>query len=609
MDFFRGLPLPLVACLMGMFLVSCEEDPATIGEGVISGEPFVTGIETYDVFAHNMKVAAVQTNQLPVYQLGNYNDPVYGKTSASITSQVTLASYNPTFGTYSQATEDQAGTDDSASTIPENETVTKVYLYIPYLTRAQAYRDHDLDGVDNEFDSEPDDATNDTDGDGLTNIEEVNLGTDPNNPDTDGDGINDANDEETLQNTFPKTVELDSIYGDRTQPFHLKVERNTYFLRDLDPDTDFQEAQAYYSSQKFSPDFVSDVLYDGEDSISDKEYLTFKEDDPDTEDVDESQQVDTRQSPGIRVELDKDFFQTNILDKEGQSELLSSANFKDFFRGVHLSLNASDNLMMQLDLTQANITIYYNYDSYNSTDAAVETKKSTFQMRLLQGSSTSGISGNAINTFENEAYPANIQEAMDNGENASRIYVKGGAGTLATLNLFDQVNGDSAIKQIKDNNWVINEANLTFYVDRTTLDNAGGTREPIRLYLFNLETGKPLYDANTEVTTDTAPWNVYGTYGGILETSGNKGVKYKVNITDYVNDMVVRDSTNATIGLSVSTYIGTSARRKAQLDQGEEKLPVMMTTNPEGTVLYGSNVTGAEADKKLKLEISYTKVQ
>ncbi|WP_153913460.1 S8 family serine peptidase [Shewanella sp. TC10] len=39
---------------------------------------------------------------------------------------------------------------------------------------------------------DPTDAQADNDGDGLTNIEEILLGTDPNNPDTDGDGVDDG---------------------------------------------------------------------------------------------------------------------------------------------------------------------------------------------------------------------------------------------------------------------------------------------------------------------------------------------------------------------------------------------------------------------------------
>ena len=71
--------------------------------------------------------------------------------------------------------------------------------------------------------------------------------------------------------------------GIRSMPFNLKVERSTFFLRDLDPDANFQEAQEYFSTQQFAPTFVSDVLFDGEVTIDDEQTLIPKEDDPDTE--------------------------------------------------------------------------------------------------------------------------------------------------------------------------------------------------------------------------------------------------------------------------------------------------------------------------------------
>lgn len=59
--------------------------------------------------------------------------------------------------------------------------------------------DQDGDGMEDSWEIEngldpdnPDDATEDADGDGLSNAEEFDLKTDPNNTDSDGDGITDA---------------------------------------------------------------------------------------------------------------------------------------------------------------------------------------------------------------------------------------------------------------------------------------------------------------------------------------------------------------------------------------------------------------------------------
>ncbi|MEA1785645.1 DUF4270 family protein [Arenibacter sp. GZD96] len=603
----------LIATLLAMSLSSCEEDLTTIGSGLVSQEPFLTDKAFFDVFAYNRKINAVQTNQMPAYQLGNFIDPVYGRTEARITSQVSLPGNapNPVFGTFSQQTENNSATDDNILTIPENETVTDVILYIPFLRNTLA--DSDGDGVDDEFDIDPLDPNSDTDGDGLTDNQERILGTNPLNPDTDGDGIIDSEDPSPGTNNFPRKFQLDSIFGNQNIPFRLKVERNNFFLRDLDPNSNFQELQAYFSNQQFTPEFAGEVLFDGEVTIDNEEILQFNEDDPETPDVDESLVVLTRLAPGIQVPLDPDFFQQNILDKEGSTELLSVSNFEDFFRGIHLSV--PDDILLLFDLTQATININYEHDRVDtngtvadvSDDTIVKDSK-TFQLRLITGGPNIPVSKNAVNTFINETYPPQILDQLNTGQNASRIYVKGGAGSFAEIKLFDESNGFNIINQIKANNWVINEANLVFYVDRNALDAAGSPIEPPRLYLYNTENNNPLYVTRFNSIDPNSSLRSFPDHDGLLQKTGDKGTKYRIRITEHINDLVVRDSANATLGLVVTSDIRVISVREAMLSASEDKeLPVMNTINPFGTVLFGSNVAPAEEDKKLRLEISYTK--
>ena len=323
MNFFKKYTFPIflgLALAMGIF-TSCEQEITTIGAGVVGAEAFTTGKEVYDVFTYNKNIEAVRTNKLPLYQLGRYKQGVYGNTIASVTSQLQLSNPNPVFGTFSQSTEDGADTDTAVNTIPENETIKEVYLYIPYLTSGGT-RDRDGDGVEDEFDAEPDNPENDNDGDGVSNRLEGIANTDPlddTSVDADGDGRNDGDNAPIVANNFARNFQLDSIYGAIDKPFRLKVEQSTFFLRDLDPNTNFQEAQAYFSSQEFSPNFVSDVLYDSEISgdlvIDNKEILISQEDNETTDDIDESLTFQKR-PPGIRVSLDKQFFQDKILDME-----------------------------------------------------------------------------------------------------------------------------------------------------------------------------------------------------------------------------------------------------------------------------------------------------
>lgn len=614
MNFLNRLKFPALAgILFVLTLVSCEQDLTTIGSDVIGGKPFTSEKITYDVFAYNKKIEAVQTNKLPVYQLGHYDDPVYGKTEAQITSQVLLTSYNPTFGDLTQSFE--VGSEDGA--IVENEKIDSVYLYIPYLNNKI---DTDSDGVIDRLDEFPEDATNDTDGDGVNNNIEVANSTNPLKKDTDGDGEDDGEDEDTVVDRFAKTYRLDSIYYDNRkteintianpsyigESFNLKVQRSTYFLRDLDPNANFEESQEYYSSQQFSPSFTQEeVFYDGTFVINNKEILTLvKEDDPDTDDVDEEGSVESRLDPGIYVKLGavaETFFQENLLDKEGNSELLSASNFKEFFRGVHISMPSGDkDLMLLLNITGAKFQVHYTYDDL--VDDEIEKAQKTLDIGLM-----SSAAGNGVNTFINEDYPTEISAALDTGENANKIYLKGGAGSYAEIKLFDDDDQESdiLIDQIKANKWIINEANVVFYIDSDAI--LTDVIEPQRLYLYDTETNLPLYNAATEVSDANTALGSYLNYDGLIEKSGEKGVKYTIKITEYLNDIIIRDSINHTLGLAISPDIRLTGINNTILKGGVEKdLPAAPILSPIGTVLFGSNVSEAEEAKKLKLEIFYT---
>ncbi|MDG1571694.1 DUF4270 family protein [Robiginitalea sp. M366] len=585
-------------CLL-LVAVSCQEDPLTLGQGVIQGEPFGTGKVNYDVFAYNRKIDAVPTNRLPVYQLGVYNNPIYGRTEGRITAQLNLANNqgNPAFGVYSQLRE-----NTDADAIAENETLTSVQLYLPYFIDGN--EDSDLDGViDSQEPGFEDDPNNDSDGDGLTNNQERIAGTDPLNADTDGDGIDDGEDTLTPSNIFPKKRELDSIYGDREQTFTLKVERSTYFLNDLDPNTGYQEPELNFSNLEISPAFVSDVLFEGPVTISDTEILTFEEDDPDTE-ADESQTVDDRRSPGILVDLDPQFFQENFLDKEGEPELLSNENFHDFIRGLHLSLTpeSGKDLMILLDLTQARVTLQYEYDVKDQEERA----SSQYEFLLLSGGGNSEIRGNAVNTLIEEAYPAEVADEIGTDQNVSRIYLKGGSGTYAELEL----DGSEMINRLQQENWLINAAYLVFYVDRDAQAQAGNPVAPPRLYVYNAETNQPLYNPLTETNTANSASGAYLNYDGFIQTDGGAADRYSVNITEHINNIVIRDSANARLGLMITPDLrldGTSRLKVPGAEGPEKVMPVSSSLSPLGTVLIGSNVDAADP-RRLRLEIHYTEL-
>lgn len=165
------------------------------------------------------------------------------------------------------------------------------------------------------------------------------------------------------------------------------------------------------------------------------------------------------------------------------------------------------------------------------------------------------------------------------------------------------------IEQIKSEGWLINEANLAFYIDKDAMANA---QEPNRIYLYDLQNRRPIFDYYNDATTvsSNAKLNKY-VHGGIIEkedVENGRGIKYKIRITEHVRNLINNDSTNVKLGLVVTESISnvTSNKLETPVTTRLDRIPVASIINPLGTVLYGSN-SNVPDDKRLKLEIYYTK--
>ena len=176
-----------------------------------------------------------------------------------------------------------AGDPNNTKVIDENETVKDVFLEIPFIVDQ---RDSDNDGVIDPFDIDPNDPNSDSDGDGVTDIEERSNGTNPLDSDSDGDGISDLTDtDNSSYDSENKVYSVDSIYGNKSTQFNFKVTELTYFFNDLDPDDNFESIKPYYSQRDYYEEgFVGRVLADHPYQLDFNELrYNYKEDDPETE--------------------------------------------------------------------------------------------------------------------------------------------------------------------------------------------------------------------------------------------------------------------------------------------------------------------------------------
>ncbi|HLA55611.1 MAG TPA: DUF4270 domain-containing protein [Flavobacterium sp.] len=424
--------------------------------------------------------------------------------------------------------------------------------------------------------------------------------------------------------------ELDSIYG----ATHIKLEilQSNYYLRDFDPAPGLQTDQKYYSDFNIGSNYNAVPLNDG-DATQNIDFF-FSNGERLTPQFDENgDAIDPlREAPGMRIGLNKDRFQQILFSPEAAGKLANNNVFKDWFRGLYFKvspINPEQGSMSMINFAQGKITVTYMQDVHDAQGHAILDEDGNIQRE--EKALAMKLTGNTVNIFDNveaQPYLANTTTNVNTATGDPLLYLKGQQGSMAVIDLFGSADVDGngiadELDQIRSNGWMINEANLTFYIDNGVDAMATGY-EPYRIYLYDLNNKRPLLDYYTDVSVNAKPKFSKKVHDGIIQkeaTADGRGIKYKIRLTNHIKNLVDADidSTNVRLGLTVTESINTitSARLKTPMTLPSSRLPGAGTfsfdrvptaniINPLGTVLYGSSVAVPE-DKRLKLEIYYTK--
>ena len=546
--------IKLLSVFFIILIYSCDKEFTSIDSDVISAENainFNTSSFDYPIVASNLRLNPVKSNNLPSFMLGYNNNPFYGESKASFLGQIVPAEFSPSFG--------------------ENVVLDSVVLTIPYYSR----------GVD-------------TDDDG--NI----------------------------------SYEIDSVYGNTATK--LYVYKSNFYLRDFNPSGDFSDSQNYYSNGALSNSetinqseieaellYESGILGDGSDDFipsSERIDLTL------LDSLGESY-VASSIAPAVRLKLNNpndNFWESLFFENEGNPELINPNTFKEFFRGLYIKADGvnSEGSMMLLNFASSNTKLTIHYTSETSTDSDTDSGGTSTETITSQNEYVLNFTDNLVNIYEN-----NFQVDVSNSntvEGDERIYLKGGEGYMSTVDLFSgDIEDDNgvmvnAFDHFKNSfydeeneiaNKIINEAYIEFFVDQT--QDIGS--EPDRIYLYNFEQNTALIDYFLDQSVSSTTINAKINHLEPLTRDGDsitgEGVKYKIRITEHLNNLILRDSTNAKLALVVTSNVG-SIDNFSILNSGEEErdFPSGAILTPKGTVLHGSQ--SEDLDKRPRIKIYYT---
>jgi len=405
------------------------------------------------------------------------------------------------------------------------------------------------------------------------------------------------------------TYTLDSVYGN--SPVKLSIYESNYYLRNLDPDTNFEKAQLYYSNQGSVFENNLGELWATIDEFkpSDEGYVFVEDEGTDDEE-------ETLVAPGLRVELPLEYFQEKILDKEGDPVLSNNNNFKDYLRGVYFKVEAltDDGSLFMFKPELATITLNYNHTKLDSSGDPVLDDDDEPVITDKEFVLTFG--GNTLNVYDDEL-PQDVITTLENPntiEGEETLYVRGGDGILTVIDLFGEDLEDNGVADelelLRQKDWIINDANLIFYVDQNKVE--GGSTEPERLTIYNLETNNILVDYFLDTTSGNEADDALTIHLGKLKRgSDGNGEYYKIRITNHLSNVITKDSTNVSLGIIVTQNVllnGFQVIDSLTNPEGQlpriKKVPRGSVTSSEGTVLYGNNTTNEE--KRLKLKLYYT---
>lgn len=533
--------------LLSFFIFqSCDKELTSFDSDVINSEnaiDFSTGELDYSILSKSEIINPVQSNNLPSFLIGKYNHPQFGNSYANFVGQMVPADYNHDFG--------------------DNVELDSVILSIPYYSRA--------------------------------------IDTDEN---------------------LDVTYEIDSVYGNN--PIKISIYKNNFFLRTFNPFQSFDSSQNYFTNGSLSNNEQIDIsqlegqlLFEIDDFVPNANQINLTAVDTSGETY-----ISQKLAPALRFKLNNpnnNFWETLFFNNEGLPNLSNEPDFKEFFRGLYFKtegLNSSGSMMLlNLASSNAKLTIHYTSDN----EVVNNDTGSTDDNLTNQHEYVLNFSGNLVNIFENEnLVDVNGTNTVDGNEN---IYLRGGEGIITTLDLFSgsliNDNGEeiSEFDHFKDFFYdnisdspkrLINEAYIEFYVNQNFINSD----EPERIFIYNYEQNTALIDyfLDQSVSSTTINAKINHLVPLIKDSlNDNRGIKYKIRITEHLNNLVLRDSSNSKLGLGVMSNISSVQNFTILGDEdsnSNNSLAAGIILSPKGTILHGN--LSPEIEKRPRIKIYYT---
>jgi hypothetical protein len=403
--------------------------------------------------------------------------------------------------------------------------------------------------------------------------------------------------------TGVSTYELDSIYGVAKAKIKLSVYESGRYMGNQNG-----TAQTFYTDQnaEFDNLKIGNRLNDDANKAQNDEFFFDPKEHKTVTKDDAGKETITRSVPSMRLKLNKAYFDSKIIHAPAGS-LATNDVFINYFKGLYFKVEQSGSdkgSLAMMNFAKGTITIKYKEDT-----SATDSKKVDKTLVLnMSGNTASLLEQSNINTEYATATSTPNRILGD-----EKLYLKGGEGSLAVIELFGSTDIDNngvsdELDKIRKEGWLINDANLVFNIDAISMKDS---YEPNRIYMYDYTNNTTVLDYYLGASLADKSVSK-ALFGGYLtkDATSKRGVSYKIRITSHIRNLVKNtDVKNIKLGLVVTEDINNADMSKLKTASADiSQAPKASVMNPLGTVLYGGRSTSNPTDAKLlKLEIFYTK--
>lgn len=288
----------------------------------------------------------------------------------------------------------------------------------------------------------------------------------------------------------------------------------------------------------------------------------------------------------IKINLDKNFFKTKILDKEGSSELSNLSNFIRYFKGIKVSVSESDGYLMKLGISNSKIDMHYSYGEAN----ARQTGKLTFDL---------GTSNASFSQIDYNRSGAEVQNAGYNTtQGDTKLYVQGMGGNNIGVKI-PQTTINALKEEFRKNKVGILSAKMRFYTDNSWTNNYPKPTAFTIMQDKKNSSGKTLYEFLSDMSSYSLNSNFALVKGYNLKENT---AYYDITITETLKKLVeTNNHQNYNFVIKLGEYlVNSNSQARSYYGQNIDS----RLYSPQRLVLVGSD-TGN--DKRAQLLVTYAK--